>query len=57
MKTYRIEKTENKYLETITYTIYESELIDGKKYVSPYGAYSDEQAAISKMRWLTYLYQ
>jgi len=57
MKTYRIEKTENKYLETITFTIYESELIDGKKYVSPYGAYSDEQAAISKMRWLTYLYQ
>jgi len=56
MKTYKIYKTENQYLETITFKLLETEIVDGKRYTEEIAEFKDEQAAISKMRFQQHLY-
>jgi hypothetical protein len=56
MKTFRIVTNENKFLETITYTIYSTEIIDGKRFTELEYEFEDFNRAKSKCDLLNCLY-
>ena len=56
MKTYSIEKQENKFLETVVYHLVEREIINGKIYIDyEYFVHKDEKRVQSKCRLMNAL--
>ena len=55
MKTYRIETIENNYLETITFHIMETELINGKRFTESIYSYDNLPQTQSKLNLLNLL--
>ena len=56
MKTFRIVTNENKFLGTIIYTIYSTEIIDGKRFTELEYEFEDLNRAKSKCDLLNFLY-
>lgn len=56
MKTYSIEKQENKFLETVVYHLVEIEIINGKRYMDyHFFVHKDERRVESKCRLMNAL--